>query len=74
VFKVEIEIKGSTNGKIFDERKVNFEVGEGLDIGIPRGIEFALEKMKVWIKVTLTGVIRIYYYTILYYIAKPRYY
>ena len=31
----------------FDERKVSFEVGEGLDIGIPRGIEFALEKMKV---------------------------
>jgi len=44
--QVEIEIKGSTNGKVFDERKVNFEVGEGLDIGIPRGIEFALEKMK----------------------------
>lgn len=44
--QVELEIKGSTNGKVFDERKVNFEVGEGLDIGIPRGIEFALEKMK----------------------------
>ena len=32
---------------MFDERKVSFEVGEGLNVGIPRGIEFALEKMKV---------------------------
>lgn len=44
--QVDIEIKGTANGKVFDERKVAFEVGEGLDIGIPRGIEFALEKMK----------------------------
>jgi len=44
--QVEIEIKGITGGKVFDERTVEFEVGEGLDIGVPRGIEFALEKMK----------------------------
>jgi len=44
--QVEIQIKGSTGGKVFDERTVEFEVGEGLDIGVPRGIEFALEKMK----------------------------
>jgi len=44
--QVEIEIKGTAAGKIFDERTVSFEVGEGLDCGIPRGIEFALEKMK----------------------------
>merc|ERR1712179_223008 len=43
---VEIEIKASADGKVFDERTVEFEVGEGLDIGVPRGIEFALEKMK----------------------------
>lgn len=44
--QVEIEIKASAGGKVFDERTVEFEVGEGLDIGVPRGIEFALEKMK----------------------------
>jgi len=44
--QVVIEIKGFSHGKLFDDRKVSFEVGEGLDIGIPRGIEFALEKMK----------------------------
>jgi len=44
--QVEIEIKGLHGDKVFDERKVSFEVGEGLDVGIPRGIEFALEKMK----------------------------
>ena len=44
---MEIEIKGFHGDKVFDERKVSFEVGESLDVGIPRGIEFALEKMKV---------------------------
>ena len=44
--QVEIELKGFNNGIVFDDRKVAFEVGEGLDSGIPRGIEFALEKMK----------------------------
>merc|ERR1712142_659136 len=44
--QVEIELKGFNNGNVFDDRKVAFEVGEGLDSGIPRGIEFALEKMK----------------------------
>jgi len=43
---VEIEIKGTFDGKLFDERQVEFEVGEGLEIDVPRGIEFALEKMK----------------------------
>jgi len=44
--QVEIEIKGSVGGKVFDERTLEFEVGEGLDVGVPRGIELALEKMK----------------------------
>jgi len=44
--QVEIEIKGTFDGKLFDERQVEFEVGEGLEIDVPRGIEFALEKMK----------------------------
>jgi len=44
--QVEIEIKGCVNGKVFDERTVEFELGEGLDKCVPRGVEFALEKMK----------------------------
>jgi len=44
--QVEIQIRGVANRKVFDERKVEFEVGEGLDKDIPRGIELALEKMK----------------------------
>lgn len=44
--QVEIQIKATVNGNVFDERRVEFEVGEGLDQNIPRGIEFALEKMK----------------------------
>ena len=39
-------MKGFNNGKLFDDRKVEFELGEGLDKDVPRGIEFAMEKMK----------------------------
>jgi hypothetical protein len=34
-------------GRVFDERSVDFELGEGLDQAIPRGVELALEKLKV---------------------------
>jgi len=44
--QVEISLTGRAGGRVFDERKVEFEVGEGLNLHIPRGIEFALEKMK----------------------------
>jgi len=44
--QVEIELTGRIDGRTFDERKLEFEVGEGLNVNIPRGIEFALEKMK----------------------------
>lgn len=45
--KIELQLKGSANGKVFDDRTVKFEVGEGLEENIPRGVEIALEKMKV---------------------------
>merc|ERR1712037_917005 len=41
-----IVLTGRIDGRTFDERKLEFEVGEGLNVNIPRGIEFALEKMK----------------------------
>jgi len=45
--RVEIELKGTLpDGTVFDERKVEFELGEGLDQDIPKGVELALEKMK----------------------------
>jgi len=44
--QVQIGVKGYFGDQVFDERTVDFEVGEGLASGIPRGIELALEKMK----------------------------
>lgn len=44
--QIELQLKGSANGKVFDDRTVKFEVGEGLEENIPRGVEIALEKMK----------------------------
>jgi len=44
--QVEAEIKGMVDSKVFDERTVKFEMGEGAEIGVPRGVEIAMEKMK----------------------------
>jgi len=40
------DIKGMCKGSVFDERSVEFELGEGRDIDLPRGLELGLEKMK----------------------------
>jgi FK506-binding protein 4/5 len=40
------DIKGICKGQVFDERSVEFELGEGRDINLPRGLELGLEKMK----------------------------
>ena len=46
--QVEIDLKGvDTSGRVFDERIVSFEIGEGIDTQVPRGVEIGLEKMKV---------------------------
>jgi len=45
--QVEINLKGTTaTGRVFDERTVSFEIGEGIDSLVPRGVEIGLEKMK----------------------------
>jgi len=44
--QVEVQLKGSVEGKQFEDRAVSFEMGEGGEIGVPRGVEIALEKMK----------------------------
>ena len=45
--QVEVKLCGKAEDKVFDERTVKFEMGEGTEEGIPRGVEIALEKMKV---------------------------
>ena len=45
--QVEVQLKGSVEGKQFEDRTLSFEMGEGGEIGVPRGVEIALEKMKV---------------------------
>ncbi len=40
-------VKGLVEGRVFDERQVEWELGEGLDQAIPRGLELAIEKLKV---------------------------
>jgi len=44
--RVLCDIKGTSDGQVFDERSAEFELGEGRDIDLPRGLEIAVEKMK----------------------------
>lgn len=43
---VEVWLQGSHDGHVFDERDVRFEVGEGEGLGIPPGVETALQQME----------------------------
>uniref|UniRef100_A0A336N7D4 peptidylprolyl isomerase n=1 Tax=Culicoides sonorensis TaxID=179676 RepID=A0A336N7D4_CULSO len=43
---VKIKIKGSYEGKVFDEREIEFNLGEGLEANVVDGVEIALEKFK----------------------------
>ncbi|NP_001084593.1 FKBP prolyl isomerase 4 S homeolog [Xenopus laevis] len=43
---VELHLKGMHNGRVFDERELKFEVGEGESIGIPPGVETAIQQME----------------------------
>lgn len=43
---VSVEIKGYSSKGVFEERELDFLLGEGREFGIPRGVELAIEKMK----------------------------
>ncbi|XP_064538072.1 FK506-binding protein 59 [Drosophila montana] len=44
---VKAHISGSFDGRVFEERDVEFDYGEGSAIGIVEGLELALEKMNI---------------------------
>lgn len=41
-----VHVKGTHDGRVFDDREIAFTLGEGLEHGLPRGVEKAIEKMK----------------------------
>jgi len=41
-----VTLKGSYNGKVFDERTLKYTVGDGDEQGIPDGIDVGLRKFK----------------------------
>ncbi|XP_072256196.1 peptidyl-prolyl cis-trans isomerase FKBP4 [Pyxicephalus adspersus] len=43
---VELKLQGFHNGRVFDDRELQFEVGEGESLGIPSGVETALQQME----------------------------
>jgi len=43
---INVEITGRTSDGIFDQRDLSFTFGEGSEIGVPKGVEMTIEKMK----------------------------
>lgn len=43
---VKIKLKGSHEGRVFEEREVEFNIGEGIEANVVDGVEIALEKFK----------------------------
>ncbi|CAB1422345.1 unnamed protein product [Pleuronectes platessa] len=43
---VEVTLEGSCEGRVFDERELKFEIGDGESLGFPAGVEKALMAME----------------------------
>lgn len=43
---VEVTLEGSCEGRVFDERELKFEIGDGESLGFPPGVEKALMAME----------------------------
>ncbi|VDN11931.1 unnamed protein product [Dibothriocephalus latus] len=43
---VELHLKGLHDGKVFDDREVSYCVGDYSEVGIPRGVDSAVRKMR----------------------------
>lgn len=43
---VEVTVEGTCDGRVFDERDVKFEVGDGESLGLPAGVEKAIMAME----------------------------
>uniref|UniRef100_A0A671VQE1 peptidylprolyl isomerase n=2 Tax=Sparus aurata TaxID=8175 RepID=A0A671VQE1_SPAAU len=43
---VEVTVEGSCEGRIFDERELKFEIGDGENLGFPVGVEKAIMAME----------------------------
>lgn len=43
---VEVTLEGTYNGRVFDERELQFEIGDGESLGLPNGVEKAIMAME----------------------------
>lgn len=41
-----VTVEGSWEGRVFDERELKFEVGDGESLGLPAGVEKAITAME----------------------------
>lgn len=52
-FLLSVHVVGKVNGTSFDDREVQFPLGEGTEHNIPEGLERALERFKKGEKSTI---------------------
>ncbi|CAK6951128.1 peptidyl-prolyl cis-trans isomerase FKBP4 [Scomber scombrus] len=43
---VEVTVEGTCNGRVFDERELKFEIGDGDSLGLPAGVEKGIMAME----------------------------
>ncbi|KAM9351791.1 peptidyl-prolyl cis-trans isomerase FKBP4 [Symphorus nematophorus] len=43
---VEVTVEGTCEGRVFDERELKFEIGDGENLGLPAGVEKAIMAME----------------------------
>jgi len=43
---VEVTVEGTCEGRVFDERELKFEIGDGESLGLPAGVEKAIQAME----------------------------
>lgn len=41
-----VHLEGTCGGRVFESRDVSFVVGEAEDVGVPLGVDRAMEKMQ----------------------------
>lgn len=45
-FHPTVHLQGTCGGRVFESRDVRFTVGESEDVGVPLGVDRAMEKMQ----------------------------
>lgn len=46
LLRLPVNVEGSWEGRVFDERELKFEIGDGVSLNLPAGVEKAITAME----------------------------